>query len=164
MSRTIAPPRQSAPATADALFAEARRRRRRRRLAGLAVVLALTAAVAVAFILARPNRAPTAAGADRGRARPVTTPGTALAGSVAWVDYNGRVHLGDLATGAQQVIARSKADPAIPLVQAGGRPQRGSGAEPGNQQGPVCGARSGLRVRGRAARVFRADGHAHRRA
>ena len=97
MSRTIAPPRQSAPATADALFAEARRRRRRRRLAGLAVVLALTAAVAVAFILARPNRAPTAAGADRGRARPVSTPGAALAGSVAWVDYNGRVHLGDLA-------------------------------------------------------------------
>ena len=121
MSRTIAPPRQSAPATADALFAEARRRRRRRRLAGLAVVLALTAAVAVAFILARPNRAPTAAGADRGRARPVSTPGAALAGSVAWVDYNGRVHLGDLATGAQQVVARSKAYPAIPLVQAGGR-------------------------------------------
>jgi hypothetical protein len=40
---------------------------------------------------------------------------------VAWVDYHGRVHVGDLATGAQQVIARSKAYPAIPLVQAGGR-------------------------------------------
>jgi hypothetical protein len=40
---------------------------------------------------------------------------------VAWVDYNARLHLGDLATGAQRVIARSKAYPAIPLVQAGGR-------------------------------------------
>jgi hypothetical protein len=120
VSRTIAPPRPGAPETADALFAEARRRRRRRRLAGLAVVLALSAA-AVAFLVARPNRAPAAPGADGRRLRPVSTPGTALAGSVAWVDYHGRVHVGDLATGAQQVIARSKAYPAIPLVQAGGR-------------------------------------------
>jgi len=119
MSRTIAAPRPSAPGTADALFAEARRRRRRRRLAGLAVILALAAAAAVAFLVARPNHA--APGAGGGRARPVSTPGAALAGSVAWVDYHGRVHLGDLATGAQQVVGRSKAYPAIPLVQAGGR-------------------------------------------
>ena len=118
MSRTIAAPRPSAPGTADALFAEARRRRRRRRLAGLAVILALAAGAAVAFLVARPNHA--APGAGGGRARPVSTPGAALAGSVAWVDYHGRVHLGDLATGAQQVVGRSKAYPAIPLVQAGG--------------------------------------------
>src|SRR5262252_7994862 len=121
MSGTIAPPRPIAPGTADALFAEAKRRRRRRRLAGLAVVLALTAAAGVAFTVARPNRVPAAPGADGRGARPANVPGAALAGSVAWVDYNGRVHLGDLATGAQQVIARSKAYPAIPLVQAGGR-------------------------------------------
>jgi hypothetical protein len=117
MSHTIAPPRRGAPA-ADALFAEARRRRRRRRLTGLAVALTL-AGGAVAFLVAWPNHAAPGAG-GRG-ARPVSAPGAALAGSVAWVDYHGRVHLGDLATGAQQVVARSKAYPAIPLVQAGGR-------------------------------------------
>jgi hypothetical protein len=117
VSRTIAPPRRGTPGAADALFAEARRRRRRRRLAGLAVALALSAAVA--FLVARPDRA--APGASGRGARQVSAPGAALAGSVAWVDYHGRVHVGDLATGAQQVIARSKAYPAIPLVQAGGR-------------------------------------------
>ena len=121
MSGTIAPPHPGAPGTADALFAEAKRRRRRRRLAGLAVVLALAAAAGVAFMVARPNRVPAAAGADGRTARPASAPGAALAGSVAWVDYRGRVHLGDLATGAQRVIARSRAYPAIPLVQAGGR-------------------------------------------
>lgn len=120
MSGTIAPPRPSEPGTADALFAEARRRRRRRRLAGLAMVLALSAAAASAFIVTGPDRAPAARNAYRVRARPVSTPDAALSGSVAWVDYNGRVHLGDLATGAQQVVARGKANPAIPLVQAGG--------------------------------------------
>jgi hypothetical protein len=118
MSRTIAPPRPGAPAAADALFAEARRRQRRRRLASLAVALML-AAGAIAFLVARPNHA--APGADGRGARPVTAPGAALAGSVAWVDYHGRVHRGDLATGAQQVVARSKAYPATPLVQAGER-------------------------------------------
>jgi hypothetical protein len=118
MSGTIAPPRPGAPGAADALFAEARRRRHRRRLAGLAVAFALSAAAA-AFLVARPDRAAPGAG-GRG-ARPVSAPGAALAGSVAWVDYHGRVHVGDLATGAQQVVARSKAYPAIALVQAGGR-------------------------------------------
>ena len=117
----IAPPRPREPGTADALFAVARRRRRRRRLAGLAVVLALAAAATAAFIAGRPGRAPAARDTDAGPSRPVSAPGAALAGSVAWVDYHGRVHLGDLATGAQHVIARSKADPALSLVQAGGR-------------------------------------------
>jgi len=120
MSGAIAPARPGAPGAADALFAEARRRRRRRRLAGLAVVLVL-AAGAVAFIAAGPDGAPAVPGIGGHRARPVSAPGAALAGSVAWVDYTGRVHLGDLATGAQRVIARSKAYPATPLVQAGGR-------------------------------------------
>jgi hypothetical protein len=120
MSGTAAPPRPGAPGTADALFAEARRRRRRRRLAGLAVVLVL-AAGAVAFLVAGPDGAPAAPGAGGRGARPVSAPGAALAGSVAWVDYRARAHVGDLATGVQQVVARSKAYPAIPLVQAGGR-------------------------------------------
>jgi hypothetical protein len=85
------------------------------------VVLALAAAVAVVFIAARLGRAPAAKDADRARACAASTPGAALTGSVAWVDYVGRLHLGGLATGAQHVIARSKADPVSPLVQAGGR-------------------------------------------
>ena len=120
MSRAIAPPRPGPPGAADALFAEARRRRRRRRLAGLAVVLAL-AAGAAAFFAAGPDSAPAAPGAGGRGTHPVSAPGAALAGSVAWVDYRGRVHLGDLATGAQRVIARSRAYPAIPMVQVGGR-------------------------------------------
>jgi WD40 repeat protein len=120
MSGTIAPPHPVAPGSAEALFAEARRRRRRRRLAGLAVTLALAAAAAVAFTVAWPHRA--AVVTDTGGRRPgaVSTAGATLAGFVAWVDYNRRVHIGDLATGAQRVVARSTADPAVPLVQAGG--------------------------------------------
>jgi hypothetical protein len=121
MSRTIAPPRLPAPGPAEALFAEARRRRRRRRLTGLVVTLALAATVAVAFTVARPHRAAVVTGADGSRPGAVSAPSATLTGYVAWVDYNRRVHLGDLATGAQHVVARSTANPASPLVQAGGR-------------------------------------------
>src|SRR5215470_5845274 len=82
MSGTAAPARPGAPGTADALFAEARRRRRRRRLVGLAVVLVL-AAGAVAFLVAGPDGAPAAPGTGGHRARPVSAPDAALAGSVA---------------------------------------------------------------------------------
>jgi hypothetical protein len=39
---------------------------------------------------------------------------------VAWVDDNGGLHVGDLATGRQQLAARISADPTVPLVSAGG--------------------------------------------
>jgi hypothetical protein len=120
MSHMIAAPRPPAPAAAEALFAEARRRRRRRRLTGLVVALALAAAAAAAFTVARPDHAPASRGAAAARPRPVSGPRPALAGYVAWVDYNRRVHLGDLASGAQRVVGRSTADPAVPLVRAGG--------------------------------------------
>jgi hypothetical protein len=119
MSRTIAAPRPPAPAAAEALFAEARRRRRRRRLTGLVVALALAAAAAVGFTVARPHRAAVATDTDGRRQAMVGTAG-ATRGYVAWVDYRRRVHIGDLATGAQRVVGRSTADPALPLVQAGG--------------------------------------------
>ena len=125
MSRTITAPRPPVPATAEALvaaealFAEARRRRRRRRLTGLVVTLALAAAAAVGFTMARPHRAAAVRDADgRGQAAVSTTGATR--GYVAWVDYHRRLHIGDLATGAQRVVARSTADPAVSLVQAGG--------------------------------------------
>jgi hypothetical protein len=39
---------------------------------------------------------------------------------VAWVDDNGGLHVGDLATGRQQLAARISADPTVPLVSADG--------------------------------------------
>jgi hypothetical protein len=41
--------------------------------------------------------------------------------SVAWVDYHGYLHLGDLVTGTQHVVTRIKAQAGSPLTQAGGR-------------------------------------------
>jgi hypothetical protein len=115
-----APGTGDALCAAEALFAEARRRRRRRRLAGLVVTLALVAAAGGAFAAAGPGHAPTPRGAHAARPRPASGSRAAVAGHVAWVDYNRRLHLGDLATGAQRVVARSAADPAVPLVQADG--------------------------------------------
>ena len=40
---------------------------------------------------------------------------------VAWVDDNGGLHVGDLATGRQRLVATVRADPTVPLVSAGGR-------------------------------------------
>jgi hypothetical protein len=121
MSPTITPPRPPAPGSAEALFAEARRRRRRRRLTGLVVTLALAGAAAIAFTVARPqHRAAVVRDADGRGQGAVNAAGATVAGYVAWVDYNRRVHIGDLVTGAQHVVARSTADPAVPLVQAGG--------------------------------------------
>jgi hypothetical protein len=41
----------------------------------------------------------------------------ALAG---WVDYNGRLHIGNLGTRRQRVMAAANSDPVVPLVAAGG--------------------------------------------
>jgi hypothetical protein len=118
VSPVIAPPGPPAPGTAEALFAQARRRRRRRRLTGVVVILALALSAAVAFAATRPDRA--RAGRDAGGARAGSGGAAGPAGWVAWVDYNRRVHLGDLATAAQRVVATINANPAVPLVQAGG--------------------------------------------
>ena len=83
----------------------------------MVVVLALAALAAVALTVTRPQGGVVAGDAGRGQAG---VAGAALAGSVAWVDYHGRVHLGDLATSAQRVVSKINADPAFPLVQAGG--------------------------------------------
>lgn len=40
--------------------------------------------------------------------------------SVAWVDYDGRLHIANLATARQRVAARTTAYPVTPLTQAGG--------------------------------------------
>ena len=49
--------------------------------------------------------------------RPFTLPPV----RVAWVDYGGQLHIGDLATGAQHVLATVDASPADPMTEVGGR-------------------------------------------
>ena len=113
-------PGPAAPADPEALFKEAKRRRRRRRLAGLAAFLVLGAAGAIGINAMGPlhKPAPGRAGTGPGRAIPPASvaPGT----SVAWVDFHGHLHLGDLAAGRQRVVAKIHAYPALPLTQAGG--------------------------------------------
>jgi len=41
------------------------------------------------------------------------------AAQVAWVDYNGRLHIGSLITGRQRVAAAANSDPVVPLIAAG---------------------------------------------
>jgi hypothetical protein len=117
MSPVIAAPGSPAPGTAEALFAQARRRRHRR-FTAVVVILALAATAAVAVATTRPHRALVARHA--GGAGAGTAGAAGPAGWVAWVDYNRRVHLGNLASSAQRVVATINANPAVPLVQAGG--------------------------------------------
>lgn len=116
----IAPPWLEAPGTtaADALFAEARQRRRRRRLAGAAACLVLAGSVGawLTTTWSRHGAVKPAAAAGR-RAPGVTLPPV----RVAWVDYGGQLHLGNLATRAQHVVANVDAAADDPMIQADGR-------------------------------------------
>jgi hypothetical protein len=108
------------PPDPEALFKEAKRRRRRRRLAGLAAFLVLAAAGTIGIIAAGPLHKPAPGPAGTGPARAMPHVSVAPGTSVAWVDFHGHLHLGDLATGSQRVVARIHAYPALPLTQAGG--------------------------------------------
>jgi hypothetical protein len=118
----IAPagPGARSAAEAEALFAEAHRRRRRRRLAAGVACLLLAGSVTAGLMTAWPRdgagtRGHPGAAASR-------TPGFTLPPvRVAWVDYSGQLHIGDLATGAQQVVATVDASAADPMIEAGGR-------------------------------------------
>jgi hypothetical protein len=103
-------------ADAQALFAEARRRRRRIRLtAGLiAVGLAASAAVLLAN-WPHHSGAPGRPDASAAALSAVKLPAVL----VAWVDYNGRLHIGSLITGQQRVAAAANSDPVVPLIAAG---------------------------------------------
>jgi hypothetical protein len=105
------------------LFREAWRRRRRRRAAAVAAVVLVAAAAAAAWAGGRPGTG--APGPARGASH---APGGWLGALrragvplVAWVDDNGGLHVGDLATGRQRLVATVRADPTVPLVSAGGR-------------------------------------------
>ncbi len=100
------------------LFAEARRRRRRRRLAGGTACLLLAGLVAAGLVTAWPQHgAVIPAAPAAGRAPGITLPPA----RVAWVDYGGQLHLGDLATRAQHVVATVDASEGDPMILAGGR-------------------------------------------
>jgi hypothetical protein len=108
-----------AAAEIEALFAQARRRRRRRRLAGAVAIAGLAGSIlaAAAWLGARPVPG---RGASHG-SLPASAAGPAvMSPSVAWVDYNGRLHVANLATAKQRVAARTTAYPVTPLAQAGG--------------------------------------------
>ncbi len=101
---------------ARALFAEARRRRRRIRLTACVVALAV---MAVALGLAWPRHHPGRGGG------PVPAGGSGTANAVkgpllAWVNVNGGVSIGNLATFATRVVADADADMSAPLVPFGG--------------------------------------------
>ena len=116
----IAPPgrRPRGITEAEVLFAEARRRRRRRRLAGGTAFLLLAGLVTAGVVAAWPRHGAVIPGMPAaGRAPGVTLPPARVAG----VDYGGQLHLGNLATRAQHVVATVDASPADPMILAGGR-------------------------------------------
>lgn len=115
-SLTIAPVNPSSEAVqAEAIFTAARRRRRRIRLTiGLiAVVLAGSAAVLLAYW---PQHKGAPGQPDGSAALSAARP---PAPQVAWVDYSGRLHIGSLVTGHQRVAAAANSDPVVPLIAAG---------------------------------------------
>jgi hypothetical protein len=116
----IAPPgpRPARPAVAEALFAAARRRRRRR-LAWAACCLVLAASAAAGLMAGWPRHDARQPAAGTGVPRPapdVTLPAVRM----AWVDYGGQLHLGNLASRDQHVVATVDASPADPMIRAGG--------------------------------------------
>jgi hypothetical protein len=106
------------------LFKEAWRRRRRRRAAAAVATAAVLAAAATAAWAGgwpgtgAPGRARGASHAPGGWLGALGRAGAPL---VAWVDDNGGLHVGDLATGRQRRVATISADNTVPLVSAGGR-------------------------------------------
>jgi hypothetical protein len=99
------------------LFREARARRRRRWVGG--AVLTIAALLAFIGLVASVR----VGSADHLR----STPGRASAPlvlpssghSAAWVDYDGNLHVGQLAAGSQHTVAHAGASPTTPLVAIG---------------------------------------------
>ena len=116
----MAPPAAGTPpgGGGQALFAAARRRRRRRRLAGALCGVVLAGSAVIVLSVARPHHP----AAGTAAAAPVSRPGLTLPPVlVAWTDYAGQLHVGNLATRAQRVVATAGASPADPMILAGGR-------------------------------------------
>jgi hypothetical protein len=108
----------------SALFAEARRRRRRRRITAAAVSLAVAGSVVIGLTARGGHHSPAPRAAASSRPAVTTKPDprrfTLPAAQVAWVDYNGALHIGDVATGAQHVVATAGSDAGGWFVAAAG--------------------------------------------
>jgi hypothetical protein len=122
----VAPPGHRLPDTAQVqvLFAEARRRSRRRRFAAgmVSLVLVSVAVAAGSGVWShQPRRGPVHAAHPPAAAH--HAPGFSLPpATVAWVDYSGQLHVGDVATLAQHVAGTIPAWAGAGwLVQATGR-------------------------------------------
>jgi len=112
----------SAPSDEDLIIKEARRRQRRRRLAiGIATLVLLGGLVGVVVLLSLgssdPVHQPTPVlpSLPRGALAP-----TGVIPRVAWSDYQGRLHIGDLSGLGEHVVAQTDADPTASLVALGG--------------------------------------------
>lgn len=116
-------PRQATAGTegsADLLFPEANRRRRHRRLTILLAILALIGGVVVALGVL-PVGSPVPAGTPAPALSPSAAP--TVAGSVprvAWSDYQGQLHIGDMNGFSQRQVTQTDADPTASLVALGG--------------------------------------------
>jgi hypothetical protein len=119
----IAPPGPGGRSTAgaEALFAEAHRRRRRRRLVGGVACLLLAGSAAAGLMTAWPRDVARTHHGYPGAAVPRAPGFTLPPARVAWVDYSGQLHIGDLAAGAQQIVATVDASPADPMIDVGGQ-------------------------------------------
>lgn len=102
----------------EALFKEARRRRRRRWLVTGVIAIILIAggfAASLATVGSRPEaRPPPPRLAPSVPISPVN--GVPAVPQVAWVDYNGFLHVGDLNGLSQRVVTWAEADPTSSLV------------------------------------------------
>jgi hypothetical protein len=115
------PPELPQIAEEQLLFREARQRRRRRWLVAGIVLVIVAAGIVVALMIpgAKTPIRPPASPPPPTPIRPVG--GGAAIPQIAWVDYNGQLHIGDLSGFTQRVVAQADADPTAPLVTAGGR-------------------------------------------
>ncbi len=112
-------PRHPVATEAELLFKEAHQRRRRRRLLISAIaVVAIAIATAAVALSGNGHSSPPPAHAAVQRPA-VKLPGTAP--RVAWVDYQGRIHIGSLQTRQQRIVASGDTDPVSTLTVAGNK-------------------------------------------
>ena len=112
----------SVPTDEELIIKEARRRRRRRRLAiGVATLVLLGGLIGAVVVLplgsSDPAHQPTPVLPSLPTGAP--TP-TGVIPKVAWSDYQGQLHIGDLGGLGEHVVAQTDADPTASLVALGG--------------------------------------------
>jgi hypothetical protein len=104
----------------NVLFEEARHRRRRRWGLGLALAFVLVVTAATAFALTRSGR--TSSPRDQAPPARSAPPAASARPGVAWVDYDGQLHIGSTATRSQRIVATNTgASATTPLTEADGR-------------------------------------------